>query len=233
MADLTINGYRNNYGDYGLYSNDSGKTKSVSGNQYDLVTGKVKPPEDDKPKQKAAEQKVAAKKPATGPKTLTPEQEKQIQQLKAADQKVRTHEQAHLSAGGGLVRGGASFQTTTGPDGKQYAIGGEVSIDTTVDQKNPDASIAKMQQVMRAALAPSDPSPQDRSVAQAAAARISDLQSDKAQQAKSSKEETKPQNVDKTKAQSQFASKALQSYSQANSNYTPGDIINKSDSSMN
>jgi hypothetical protein len=233
MADLTINGYHNNYGDYGLYSNDSGKAKSVSGNQYDLVTGKVKPSDDDKPKQKAAEQNVTAKKPATGQKTLTPEQEKQVQQLKAADQKVRTHEQAHLSAGGGLVRGGASFQTTTGPDGKQYAIGGEVSIDTTVDPKNPDASIAKMQQVKRAAMAPSDPSPQDRSVAQSADARISDLQQKKTELANSEKETSKAQNSDTTKTQSQFASKALQYYNQASTNYTPGDYINKTDSAMN
>ncbi len=56
-------------------------------------------------------------------KTETPdmdvsqEEQKQIQHLKARDQEVRTHEQAHLSAAGGLATGGASFSFQDGPDG--------------------------------------------------------------------------------------------------------------------
>ncbi len=230
MADLTINGNRSTYG---LNSYNSIDNKSLSGIQYDLVTGKIKKPENDNPRQKAAEQKVASKKPPTGQKTLTPEQEKQVQQLKAADQNVRTHEQAHLSAGGGLVHGGASFKTITGPDGKQYAIEGEVSIDSTVDSKNPDASIAKMQQVRRAALAPADPSPQDRAVAAAADARISSLRQKQAEISATESGTTPPKKVEMPNAQSQVATKALQSYLKATTDYMPGDYINRSDSAMN
>lgn len=101
-------------------------------------------------------------------KELKPEEQKKVEELKRIDSKVRAHELAHLAAGGGLVRGGANFTYQTGPDGKQYVVAGEVKIDMSVDPDNPEASIRKMQQVRRAALAPADPSPQDRSVAQQA-----------------------------------------------------------------
>ncbi len=92
----------------------------------------------------------------------------EVNQLKLIDTKVRAHEQAHLAAGSGLVRGGASFQYSKGPDGKQYAVAGEVQIDASPVPDDPEATIQKMQQVRRAALAPSDPSPQDRKVASSA-----------------------------------------------------------------
>lgn len=100
-----------------------------------------------------------------GSKELTYDEKKAVDELKTIDQKVRSHEQAHLAAGGNIVRGGASFQYQTGPDGKQYAVGGEVQIDASPITDNPEQTIQKMQQVRRAALAPSDPSAQDRKVA--------------------------------------------------------------------
>jgi len=100
-----------------------------------------------------------------GQKQLSDEEAKLVEQLKTIDQKVRAHEQAHLAAGGNLVRGGANFQYQKGPDGKQYAVGGEVQIDASPIPDDPEKTIQKMQQVRRAALAPSDPSPQDRKVA--------------------------------------------------------------------
>lgn len=96
---------------------------------------------------------------------LTEEQKKQVDELKKTDEKVRAHEQAHLSAAGNLAARGASFEYESGPDGKKYAVGGEVQIDISPVSGDPEATIAKMQQVRRAALAPSDPSAQDRSVA--------------------------------------------------------------------
>lgn len=101
-------------------------------------------------------------------KELSPEEQKRVQELKQIDAKVRAHEMAHLAAGGGLVRGGASFTYEIGPDGKQYAVAGEVKIDMSANPDDPEGAIQKMQQVRRAALAPADPSPQDRSVAQQA-----------------------------------------------------------------
>jgi len=94
---------------------------------------------------------------------------KQIQQLKARDQVVRAHEAAHVAAGGGLVRGGANFSFQRGPDGVQYAIGGEVQIDASKVSGDPQATLQKAQQIQAAALAPAQPSAQDRSVAARAA----------------------------------------------------------------
>ncbi|MCX6155585.1 MAG: putative metalloprotease CJM1_0395 family protein [Candidatus Kapabacteria bacterium] len=88
-----------------------------------------------------------------------------VEQLKKIDFNVRSHEMAHVAAGGNLIRGGPTFTFTKGPDGNQYAVSGEVQIDMSVDSSNPNATIQKMQQVIRAALAPPDPSPQDRSTA--------------------------------------------------------------------
>jgi hypothetical protein len=104
----------------------------------------------------------------SGPEQLDTQEQSQVQELRQRDREVRAHEAAHVAAGGQYVRGGAHFQYQTGPDGRQYAVGGEVSIDTSPVSGNPDATIQKMRVVRRAALAPADPSPQDRAVAAAA-----------------------------------------------------------------
>ncbi|MBF0406119.1 MAG: hypothetical protein HQM10_02105 [Candidatus Riflebacteria bacterium] len=96
---------------------------------------------------------------------LDEKKQQEVNELKSTDAKVRAHEAAHLSAGSGLVSGGVSYGYKTGPDGKQYAVSGEVGIDTSPVANDPDATIRKMERVKRAALAPSDPSSQDRSVA--------------------------------------------------------------------
>ncbi len=101
---------------------------------------------------------------------LSDEEKRQVAELARRDREVRAHEAAHMAAGGGYVRGGASFSYQSGPDGKRYAVGGEVSIDTSPVKGNPAATVRKMQAVRSAALAPANPSGQDRSVAAAAAA---------------------------------------------------------------
>jgi len=98
-------------------------------------------------------------------KELSSEEKKQIAELKARDNEVRAHEAAHVAAGGQYIRSGASYQYQTGPDGGRYAVGGEVSIDTSAVKGDPEATIAKMQVVKRAAAAPASPSGQDRAVA--------------------------------------------------------------------
>lgn len=95
---------------------------------------------------------------------LTPEEEKEVQELKKIDAEVRAHEAAHKTAGG-PVAGNVSFQTVTGPDGREYAVAGEVQIDSSPVPNNPEATIRKMELVIRAALAPAEPSPQDQAVA--------------------------------------------------------------------
>ena len=104
-----------------------------------------------------------------GARQLAPEQQRQVAELREIDRHVRAHEQAHLAAAGGYARGAPSFTYVTGPDGLLYAVGGEVSIDTSPVPGDPEATIRKAQAVQAAANAPVDPSPQDRQVAAAAA----------------------------------------------------------------
>lgn len=99
----------------------------------------------------------------------TPQEEQEVRELEKRDAEVRRHEQAHKAAAGPHASGGATFEFTTGPNGRRYAVSGEVSIDTSEVSGNPRATIAKMQQIRRAALAPANPSSQDRAVAAKAA----------------------------------------------------------------
>lgn len=94
-----------------------------------------------------------------------PKVQAEIQNLKRRDQEVKAHEAAHAATGGAYVRGGPSFQYTTGPDGKRYAVGGEVQIDMSAVAGDPSATAAKMRVVRSAALAPANPSGQDLRVA--------------------------------------------------------------------
>jgi hypothetical protein len=96
---------------------------------------------------------------------LTAEEQRQVAALSQRDRQVHTHEQAHMAAGGNLVRGGPTYDYETGPDGKRYAVGGEVQIDTTAVRDNPQVTITKAEHIRQAALAPVDPSAQDRAVA--------------------------------------------------------------------
>lgn len=101
-----------------------------------------------------------------------------IAALKARDRQVRAHEAAHLAAAGGLARGGAAFTYERGPDGQNYAVGGEVTLDTSAVPGDPAATLTKAQQIAAAALAPADPSPQDRSIAAGAMAMAAEAQRD-------------------------------------------------------
>lgn len=107
-------------------------------------------------------------------KQLTEEEQKQIEELKSRDREVKNHEQAHITAGGSYVLGGATYDYQTGPDGKQYAVGGSVNIDTSPVDGDPEATIAKAQVVIKAALAPAEPSGQDQKVASAARQMMSE-----------------------------------------------------------
>lgn len=108
-----------------------------------------------------------SKKANGGKAELSPEELAQIAKLAARDREVRQHEAAHLAASGGLATSGASFTYQRGPDGVNYAIGGEVSIDTSPG-RTPQETIQRAQTIQAAALAPADPSGADRAVAAAA-----------------------------------------------------------------
>ena len=93
---------------------------------------------------------------------LTEEEQAEVEDMKDRDAEVRTHENAHKSAGGQYAAA-PSYTYETGPDGKRYITDGEVSIDIG-EESDPQDTITKMQVVKRAALAPAQPSAQDRQV---------------------------------------------------------------------
>jgi hypothetical protein len=123
----------------------------------------------------AKSQGDAAKTSAANPQGLTAEQQAQVQELKKRDQEVRQHEAAH-AATGGQYAGAPSYTYTSGPDGKRYATGGEVSIDASPVAGDPAATIQKLRTVIAAALAPASPSGQDRAVAAQAQAALAQAQ---------------------------------------------------------
>jgi len=119
-------------------------------------------------------------------KTLSSEEQNAVRDLQKVDRQVKSHEQSHASVGGSLITSGPSYNYVTGPDGVKYAVGGEVKIDSSPIPGNPEATISKMQQVIRAALAPSDPSSQDRAVASQARAAESSARAELSNQKKES-----------------------------------------------
>ncbi len=125
-------------------------------------------------------QKVSAKieeeKPNKIGEDLTEEEKAEVQDLKKRDVEVKAHENAHIAAGGSLVQGGASYSKTRGPDGNMYATSGEVQIDTSEVDGDPQATIAKAQKIKAAALAPANPSAQDQKVAAQASQMMAEAQ---------------------------------------------------------
>ena len=105
-----------------------------------------------------------------------------IAQLTVTDRHVRSHEQAHLAAAGAYATGGPTYTYQQGPDGKLYAVGGEVSLDDSPVSGDPEATVEKENTVIAAANAPADPSSQDRAVAAAAAVMEATAQQELRQQ---------------------------------------------------
>jgi len=117
---------------------------------------------------------------------LSPDEERLVNELSARDAEVKRHEAAHQAAGSGMT-GAASYTYQQGPDGKMYAIGGEVSI-SMQSGATPEETIANARQVATAAMAASNPSPQDFAVA--SSARIMEM---KAQQQLTQKQQEQVQ----------------------------------------
>ena len=101
-------------------------------------------------------------------KPLSREDQQQVEHLKRRDAEVRAHEAAHAGAAAGLG-GSPSYSYQQGPDGRRYAIGGEVQVQLQRGS-TPEETIRNAQTVRSAAMAPAQPSGQDRGVAAAAAA---------------------------------------------------------------
>lgn len=141
---------------------DRAADASARGEKVDGQPGAAK---DATQAQAEEEARPAAEKAQAGDTAeLSPEDLQLIDKMAARDREVRAHEAAHAAAGGSLA-GGATYEFQRGPDGRMYAAGGEVSIDTGAISGDPKATIEKMQTVIAAANAPAEPSGQDRKVA--------------------------------------------------------------------
>lgn len=133
--------------------------------------------------QQASSEQQSAEQEQTEQQAKAEQQE--LRELQARDQEVRAHEQAHATVGGRYA-GTPSYEYQQGPDGRRYAVGGEVQIDLAPIANDPQATIQKMQQVKAAALAPAEPSAADRSIASEATNRLlqahADLIAERSQQ---------------------------------------------------
>lgn len=164
----------------------------------------------------------ASRRTNTSGEPLTEEQTRTVEELEKRDAEVKTHEQAHVAAAGSLFRGGPTYQYQTGPDGKQYAVGGRVQIDTS-KADTPEETVTKAQQIRRAALAPQEPSSTDRAVAAKATrmeaeARAEIAEAEREERARADSDEAgseSPQGI----APSFRA--ALEGYAQATASATP------------
>ncbi len=128
-----------------------------------------------------------------------------IRQLSLRENEVHAHEQAHSSVGGQYA-GSAQYSYQRGPDGVNYAVGGEVSIDVGVISGDPRATLEKMQIVQRAALAPADPSSQDRRVAALASQQANQARAEIVSESRVSNGNTGSDDKDDSRVRNELAS---------------------------
>lgn len=125
---------------------------------------------------------------------LTQAEKQEVSKLKARDAEVVAHEQAHIAAASGINVSAPSYTYQIGPDGNRYAIGGEVSISFS-QSTDPEANLKKAQTMKAAALAPADPSSQDRSVARSADQLMAQARQEIAAQRQEMAKETEPETI--------------------------------------
>jgi len=118
------------------------------------------------------EKKAQEAKKSSNPDELSEDEERLVKDLSSRDSEVKAHEAAHQAAGGGMT-GAASYTYQQGPDGKMYAIGGEVSI-SSPKGSSPEETIKNARQIAAAAMAAGNPSPQDFAIA--SSARLMEMQ---------------------------------------------------------
>ena len=135
---------------------DSQQSEGEEGNEGENGEKSASDPEQDK--------ESSERDKGTNPQDLTEEELQQVEALKDRHEEVVRHEEAHAAVGGQYA-GAPSYDYQTGPDNKRYAVGGEVMIDTSEVANDPEATLRKADQIRAAALAPAEPSSQDRRVA--------------------------------------------------------------------
>ncbi|WP_291953279.1 putative metalloprotease CJM1_0395 family protein [Campylobacter sp.] len=221
---MQINSSFNNFF-YPQYTQDSKKT-----NQEDQLTPENKNTENEDENKEKNTQRVNGK-------DLNQEEIRQVRELEKIDREVRAHEAAHQAAGGALA-GAASFGYTKGPDDKMYAIEGEVPI-RMQKGNTPEETIANAMQVISAAMAPADPSPQDYKVAANAMQMQNDARMEqiklKAEKSKKENEENEETSQDKNsqdknsqdKNDKNSHTKAIKAYTQSTGYNFLGNNLNK------
>jgi hypothetical protein len=73
--------------------------------------------------------------------------ERVLDKFKKTDLEIRTHEQAHATIG--HTTAPISYNYQKGPDGKMYAVGGSVRLDTSIP-KDPKEAMYKLDQIKKA-----------------------------------------------------------------------------------
>ena len=95
--------------------------------------------------------------------------EQVLQKLKAKDQQIKSHEQTH-SALSGANSSNPHYNYQVGPDGKMYAVGGSVTMDTSIkidpnNQNSTSNALLKLDQLQKATSSVDEPSSADMSIA--------------------------------------------------------------------
>jgi len=85
-----------------------------------------------------------------------------LEKFKQADANIRSHEQVHASIG--QTTAPISYNYQKGPDGKMYAVGGSVRLDTSIPS-DPKAAAFKLDQIQKAAIGTADASGADMGIA--------------------------------------------------------------------
>lgn len=115
---------------------------------------------------------------AAGPaRELSSEEERQVQDMRDRDREVKAHERAHVAAAAGLA-GAPVYEYQIGPDGKRYAVGGHVDLQTG-GRSDPEKALSEAETVKRAAMAPASPSGPDMAAASKASAEANRLRAEK------------------------------------------------------
>lgn len=97
-----------------------------------------------------------------------------LRELQNADSTVRNHEGLHFRAAGGVAQGLPSYEYLEGPDGKLYAVAGEVQVKTSTTT-DPEKAARDAASLAASATAPADASTQDLFAAREAYGNVADL----------------------------------------------------------
>ncbi|MDJ0950240.1 MAG: putative metalloprotease CJM1_0395 family protein [Alphaproteobacteria bacterium] len=120
----------------------------------------------------AAEPRIdATDQVSANPFDLSPAEERQVARLRQIDSAVRQEENTH-AANAGQFASAPQYTYVTGPDGRRYAVGGQVNVRATNPSGDPRQAERAANILRNAAVSPNAPSAQDliaaRSFGQAA-----------------------------------------------------------------